>query len=320
MPPEMASFDRRGYEPCDRDVRTHLEKILRTGIDGFNLAVQRRDHEALVREIERRYDSHHVGFAFEGVGLYFALFDFLTFGKMNRLASFASGAGRKHDYLIAVGAGFAAAAFPWGVRTLNGYRRKLPPELAWCPADGLGFHHGIFRHQRFVEQCEGPPANLPSFEHPAFDSGVGRSLWWVKGASPPRIKAAIDRFGEARRAELWSGIGVACSYAGGVDEGALRELYELSGGYRVDFLSGVPFATRLRQKGENRSEWTERACRLLLQMSADDAADLIVALVGEGLADPAFTDDEKAENGYALLRERLTTRLRPLADRPAAAG
>ena len=58
---------------------------------------------------------------------------------------------------------------------------------------------------------------------------------------------------------MWHGVGVASAYAGGVGEEVLTELLELSGNYRADFLSGIPFASRMRQKGENASQSTSES-------------------------------------------------------------
>jgi len=45
----------------------------------------------------------------------------------------------------------------------------------------------------------------------------------------------------------------------------------------MDFLSGLPFAARLRQKAGNYSEPTEMVCRLLLDLGTDETADMAEA-------------------------------------------
>jgi hypothetical protein len=171
-------------------------------------------------------------------------------------------------------------------------------------ADGLGFHQGLFHHRRFVHRCEPPPGYLPSHDVEPFDSGVGRSLWWVEGAAPDRIADRIRRFPAHRRAELWNGIGTACTYAGGVDEGVMRALSRLSAEWRPDFLSGVCIAPLIRRRGRNPSARTEAACRELLQMTADEASDLsesVVAEVEKGLS----ASDRRTRELYTLTRRRV---------------
>ena len=105
---------------------------------------------------------------------------------------------------------------------------------------------------------------------------------------------------------MWHGVGVASAYAGGAGEEALMELLELSGRYRADFLSGVPFASRMRQRGENASPSTDLACRVLLKMTADQAADLLVRYLDEISAAWTGTQKELGRRGYMLVRERVT--------------
>jgi hypothetical protein len=286
--------------------RASLEEVLRVFICGYNLTLEIQDYELLARKFEEDFDRHHVGFAFEGAGMGCALLDLLAPRKTSRLKAFTDTAGRQHDYIATVGAGFAVARLPWGLRTLDRFTEKLDPMVAWCVLDGYGFHQGVFHHRLFVDECKEPPAALADYGKQLFDAGVGRSLWWVKGASPLLIRQAIDRFREARRGELWHGVGVACAYAGGVGEEVLMDLLELSGLYQEDFLSGIPFAARMRQRGENASRSTDLACTLLLKMTSDQAADLLVKYLDEVAAEWTGTQRELGRKGYMLIRKRVT--------------
>jgi enediyne biosynthesis protein E3 len=306
LSPKEASFERRGFACDDPRVRSNLEEILRTFIAGYNLTLQARDYELLAQTLEGEFDSHHVGFAFEGAGMCCALLDLLVPRRVSRLRELMDGAGRQHDYIATVGAGFAVARLPYGLRVWDRYAEKLDPMVAWCVLDGYGFHQGIFHRRPFVEECKEPPARLPRHGKQLFDAGLGRSLWWSKGASPVLIRKSIERFPEPRRSEMWHGVGVACTYAGGVDEATLLELLELSGGYRADFLSGVPFAARMRQKGENPSPATDMTCRLLLRRTTDGAADLVVRSLAEITATWPGNERELGTKGYMLVRQRVT--------------
>jgi|SRR5882724_194953 len=301
-----ASFERRKFDCVDSMARAGLEEVLRVFISGYNLTLQFQDYELLAQRFETTFDRHHVGFAYEGAGMCCALLDLLAPRRTSRLRAFTDTAGRKHDYIATVGAGFAVARLPYGLRVLDRYFEKLDPMIGWCVLDGYGFHQGVFHHRVFVDECKDPPRALADYGKQLFDSGLGRSLWWVKGASPVLIRQSIDRFPEARRSEMWHGVGVASAYAGGVGEEVLTELLELSGNYRTDFLSGIPFASRMRQRGENASQSTDVACRLLLQMTADEAADLLVGYMDEISAQWTGTRKELGRKGYMLVRERVT--------------
>jgi hypothetical protein len=304
--PREASFERRNFENLDSPARANLEEVLRVFICGYNLTLEIRDYDLLARRLEESFDKHYRGFAFEGAGMCCALLDLLAPRRTSRLSAFTTSAGQKHDYIATVGAGFAVARLPYGLRALNRYMEKLDPMVGWCVLDGYGFHQGVFHHRLFVDQCKEPPVALPEYGQHLFDAGVGRSLWWVKGASPMLIRRAIERFPAPRRSELWHGVGVACAYAGGVVEDVLTSLLELSGRYRPDFLSGVPFAARMRQKGENASQSTDLACSLLLKMSSDQAANMLVNYMDELLVGWTGTKKELGKKGYTLIRERVT--------------
>jgi hypothetical protein len=306
LSPKEASFERREFDCVDSMARAHLEEVLRVFISGYNLTLQIQDYELLAQRFETTFDRHHVGFAYEGAGMCCALLDLLAPRSTSRLRAFTDTAGRKHDYIATVGAGFAVARLPYGLRVLDRYSEKLDPMIGWCVLDGYGFHQGVFHHRVFVDECKDPPRALADYGKQLFDSGLGRSLWWVRGASPVLIRQSIDRFPKARRSEMWHGVGVACAYAGGVGEGVLMELFELAGSYRADFLSGIPFASRMRQRGENASPSTDLACRLLLKMTADQAADLLVRYLDEISEEWTGTQQELGRKGYMLVRERVT--------------
>lgn len=307
--PNEASFAARGFDACDSAVSGKLERMLVSFIGGYNLALQTKAGDDLSRRLYAGFDSHQVGFAFEGVGLYLAVLDVLIPGKRRHLDRYLKGAGEPHDYIIAVGAGFAFARIPWGLRVMDDYLKTLDPLIAWCVPCGYGFHQGFFHHRQFVDAAEPFPRSFSSLTRQLVDSGLGRSLWWVKGADPGSIAAAIHRFPEERRAELWAGIGIAACYAGGVGAPELQSLRDLSGPWRADFLSGLPFAARLRQKAANYSDTTELACRVLLDRSTDEVADM-----AEAAADSVRSQVQGSgiTNVYALLRRQLVDQCQSL--------
>ena len=305
LSPDDVAFDTRGIACADAKTGANLEKILRAFIGGYNTALRSSDPTFVSKQLASEFDSHHVGFAFEGAGMCYALFDLLAPWSKSRLRSFTDGAGRKHDYIATVGAGFAVARVPWGRWLLTGYLQRLEATVAWCVIDGYGFHQGYFYPDRFTVAWREPPSALPAYGRRLFAAGVGRSFWWTQGASPTLIKQTIDRFPPIDRLEMWCGIGVAASYAGGVEARVLRELLEQAGEYRGDFLSGFPFAARMRQKGENPSSWTDHACVEFLKMTSDEAANLLAAEVDKIVAELEGREPQIREEGYGRLRKAL---------------
>ena len=309
IPPGETSFAKRGFGDCDPRVREKLEEIGRVFAEGYAMALEISDDVRLAAALEQRFDAHHVGFAFEGAGFYYALLDVLLPRRQSRLRAFTDDAARKHDYIVTVGAGFALARVPWGQHMLSRYLRKLDPMTAWCVPDGYGFHQGFFHHRRFVEQCAAPPSGWPDYARKLFDAGIGRSLWWVEGADPERLRRAIERFDEPRRAELWCGVGLACAYAGGVEEDVAQALPEVAGPYRADVRAGALFAASMRQQGNNPSPWTERVCDLFLGMTAYQASDWVGAEQDVVLARLPHDGAARGGHSYLAVRQRLNKTL-----------
>lgn len=305
LSPKAVAFAARRFVCTDSTVRANLEKVLSVFVAGYNFALRGSDYAVVSKQLVNEFDSHHLGFAFEGAGMCYALFDMLAPWSRSRLRAFTDGAGQKHDYIATVGAGLAVARVPWGRLRLNSYLEILDPTVAWCVIDGYGFHQGIFHSEWYTLECRESPTAFSAYARQLFDSGVGRSFWWTQGASPTRIRQTIDRFPEGTRAQMWCGIGVAASYAGGVEERVLWDLLELSGVWSSDFLSGFPLSARMRQKGENPSPWTDRACTGLLKMTTEEAANLVVGQVNKIALELEGREREFREKGYGRLREAL---------------
>ena len=85
--------------------------------------------------------------------------------------------------------------------------------LRWLVVDGYGFHEGYFHWRKWMGRSR-RPRWLSSYACRVFDQGFGRSLWFVKGGDVASITAAIRTFSEERHADFWSGVGLACTYAG----------------------------------------------------------------------------------------------------------
>lgn len=303
LSPREALFERRGFVPIDPIVQGKLEQVIRIFIEGYNASLE-LDGEELAKALNANYSDQSVGFAYEGVGLYLGLLDLLLPGKKSRLNAFCTGIGARHEYIISVGAGFALARVPYGAKRLRNYMKRLDPLLAWCLADGYGFHEGIFKHQSYIDQQQEIPEVLDPELHQLFNSGIGRSLWWVKGADPKRIKPAINKFPKARRPELWCGVGLACAYAGGIRKENIPALLHAAGTYASDFLSGIPFACRMRQRGQNHSQWTSHLSEEYLNRSVDEAADWVMDIMRKAL-DSLPVDEMQGVRAYRIIREEL---------------
>jgi hypothetical protein len=286
IPFEEASFTRRGFRGSESGARERLEQIGYTFLHGYHAVLDDAEAKAVACRLDT-VGPELRGFAFEGAAMGLALLDRLTPWRRSRWQAFLEGPAAAHAYMVHVGAGWVLARFRRRVATAVG---RMDPLLRWLALDGYGFHHGYFHWRRSVEG-QTVPDRLSGYSRRAFDQGLGRSLWFVDGADVARIPATISAFPPGRHPDLWSGVGLACAYAGGVDQAALEALREAGGPYRPHLAQGAAFAAKARQRAGNPADHTDLACRVLCSMGAAEAAcvtdDALKGLPSDGL-DPAY--------------------------------
>lgn len=266
---DQAIFATRGFAETEPGKRIHLERIGQTFLFGYNAAIESADIDALGRALNS-IETETVGFAFEGASMALALMDMLTpFGR-GRLAAFLEGPGSPHVYMVHVGVGWAFARSPWGLNRMFAGLDALLSHLAF---DGYGFHEGYFHWPASISKKK-VPRKIPIFARNAFDQGLGRSLWFVMGANTQLIIETIASFPVTRQPDLWSGVGLASTYAGGVGRNALESLRAAAGEFIPQFAQGVCFAAKARQRANNVVPHTELACQAICGMTAETAADL----------------------------------------------
>jgi hypothetical protein len=227
----------------------------------------------LLEEIPRRFR----GFSYEGAAMGFAVLDALPFGRGGRTARFLNGPGRVHSYMIYVGAGWAMARVPrsrWSRLELG------DPLLRWLALDGYGFHQAYFHTDKYVhDQFREPDlpwaaAGTPWYTNHVVDQGIGRAMWFVGGAAPAIVADMIDAFPRERRPDLYSGAGLAATYAGGVDERELRLFRSRAGVCLPNVAQGSAFAATARVEAGLAVEHTAVATRVLCGMTPEEATRL----------------------------------------------
>jgi hypothetical protein len=289
---DEASFERRGFECRDERVRPRLELIGRTFLEGYHAALEFEGGELSARL--DAVESPLRGFAFEGAGMALALLDIVTPWRRTHLKSFVEGEGSEHAYMVYVGAGWALARLR---RDPARALKNFDPLLGWLAVDGYGFHEGYFKWPAYVARQE-RPRRLSGYARRAFDQGLGRSLWFVKGADVENIAATVAAFNEERRADLWSGVGLACAYAGGVDGVGVAVLRVLAGRYTPHLAQGAAFAAKARMRAHNPAAHTDDACRILCRQSSWQAA----SVTDKALLNLTSDTDEPA---YEIWRQRI---------------
>jgi len=267
LSPDEASFAKRGFHASDDCARHRLEQIGTTFLRGYHAALEETALAPLAQRLAK-VETEFRGFAFEGAAMGLALLDCFTPWRDDRWRTFTERFAQPHIYMMHVGLGWALARFR---RRVTPYLTRLDPLLGWLIVDGYGFHEGYFGSPRYVEQLA-PPAHLIGYEQRVFDQGLGRSIWFVKGADVAAVVGAVNAFPIARRDDLWSGVGLACAYAGGCGPAAIQSLRTAAGQHFLALAQGVAFAAKARKRAANHNPHTETVCRMICGCSAEDVA------------------------------------------------
>ncbi|MFL5655788.1 MAG: DUF1702 family protein [Ktedonobacteraceae bacterium] len=271
----------------------HLETAVLAAIEGYHSTLDGSKFEALVPRLNT-VALELRGYAYEGAAMGLTGLDCLLPWK-NRLRAYMAGPGEAHIYMVHIGAGEALARL----------RKKPEPFIArledrvlcWLVMDGYGFHEGFFSRHRYVDE-QVVPAHLSSYARRIFDQGLGRSIWFSAGANVDHIAAIIAAFPQARQADLWVGIGVACTYVGGVDRAAIEALHRAAGPYGPQMALGAAVVAKGRQRAGNPVPHTDLACEVLCGVSSERAAHIL---------DVAFQNlpTTGPEPAYEILQQRL---------------
>ena len=292
-------LDVRGFTEKDATSKDVLETVGRTFLHGYALAAEARaprDAEAGLEQVPTRFR----GFAYEGAGMGFAVRDGLPLGRRDHVARFLAGRGDAHVYMVYVGIGWAMARLPkfrWPDA------RTLDPLLVPLVLDGYGFHQAYFKTdlyvgQRYREETFPWPAGPDAAYSPrAIDQGIGRALWFVNGTDPVRVADSIDGYPAERRGDLYSGAGLAATYAGGVTEQELRTFWDRAGEHRAAVAQGSVFAAECRVRAELVTPHTGLATEVFCGTTPEGAAELSLSLRPDG--------PEGDLPAYELWRQRL---------------
>ena len=266
----------RGFTVERAVVVERLEAIGAHFAWGYNRAVRCASLPELTEALSLR-PAADAGFEYEGAAMGLAVADFMTPGQ-HFFDAYIAGAASHHEYMSWVGLGWFIARLPVSpMRTLARHRSLNK----WLAFDGYGFHEGYFRWRQSIVGRR-RPRGLDADAARIFDQGLGRSMWFVRGAEPVAVAAAIGAFEEDRHADLWAGVGLAATYAGSTDPEALRILRDRAGAHFPALAQGIVFAAEARRKAGNPVLHAELACAELLGLSLTSAADIAIACIPVG--------------------------------------
>jgi hypothetical protein len=303
---EKVSFAGRGFAVAPTAATDRLEAVPQAVVCGFEWAIAAPDLTDVNRRL-RLVDEEQRGFAYEGATMAYTILDTI---RGSRTRELLDGAGEKHILLAYIGIGFAMARLPrplWK-KVLPELRSRYHPTMSWLAVDGYGFDLAYFHTERWVDRQEIPDPypwqGCPDYFPRAVDQGIGRALWFINGADPHRVTAAVRRFATSRQADLWSGVGLAATFAGGCPPDGLARLREEAGRYWAELALGAVFAVKGRSYAGYVPEHTVLASEQLTGLSVEGA---------DALADR--TEVEPHGSGplpqYEIWRQRIRAHFAP---------
>jgi enediyne biosynthesis protein E2 len=292
------TFAKRGFPTVGSTAVEHLEAIPQSVICGFEWGIDSRG----LWEVERRLsvvEPEHRGFAYEGAAM--------AGGRGRRTRELLVGPGQPHIFLTYIGIGFAMARLP---RVL--WKKVIPdltgsayyPTMSWLAVDGYGFDRAYFDTRRWVDKQYVPTPypweGAPDYFLRVVDQGIGRALWFIHGAQAANVAAAVRGFADHCQADLWSGVGLAATFAGGCALPGLTELRAASGAHHAELALGAVFAVKTRTYAGFVPAHTRLAATVLADLSIDAAV---------AIADAAAVDPDQTRSGhvpaYKLWRQRI---------------
>jgi hypothetical protein len=297
------TFARRGFSSLNPVVRDRLEHVGAVFLVGYHAALRENNPEALTEKLER-VELEYRGFAYEGAAMAMALHDAMVPGS-NLLANFMEGPGKRHIYMLHVGAGWACARLPWLRWRIETFIRRFDPVLRWLVLDGYGFHQGYFH---FKESLTNAVKRLSMDARRVFYQGFGRSMWFVHGCDFHQISKTISGLPALYQGDAWSGIGLACAYAGGVASRDMKEAVSLAGRFDCALAQGAAFAAKARQLAGNEAVHTGETCAVLAGIKAEQAA----ALCDSTLAQVDRNSSSPYQEWRGLLQNYFSSTRNPL--------
>lgn len=282
MAPSLAdvTFEKRGFPVSGTAAAHRLEAIPQAVICGFEWGIETRGQWELERRLNLTTPELR-GFAYEGATMAYTVLDVMPGRGRHRTRDLLLGPGQPHIFLAYIGIGFAMARLPRPT-----WKRVLPdlsgspyyPTMSWLAVDGYAFDRAYFDTKRYVDRQEILPAypwlGAPDYFPRAADQGIGRALWFMCGAQIPDVAAAVRRFAVSRHADLWSGVGLAATFAGGSDAEDLSALRRAAGEHHAELAQGAVFAIKARDYSGCVPPHTDVAASALTGLSVADAVAL----------------------------------------------
>ena len=248
LPLSEANFKVRGFEE-GTEAQPRLELVAKTVVSGYNTALE----TGLSSDLSMNASiikNELVGFFNEGIGMGLYTLDLFSFTKKDRFWNFIKEKGKHHEYMSYIGAGIASGVF--FNRPFRKFVERADPTSGLLILNGLGFYYAYFHPKKTLNKFY-VPRNVKKdpFFIDCYDNGIGRALWFYHGGRPDKIAETIGKFPAERQGAIWSGVGLAATYAGGVSKSNIELLKRIAGKHTISLGEGAVLATHTRDIAGN---------------------------------------------------------------------
>jgi enediyne biosynthesis protein E3 len=263
--PSMVDFERRGFRLAPAATRATLEAAGGAFLSGFNTELATAADEATDLS---GIPAHLRGFAAEGAAMAAVLLDRLNPFRGRRFVTLRRVHEAGYAYLLYVGAG-------WAMTKLR--RRRLgsigadEPLLRWLAYDGMGFSQAFFATERGMRRWSAHPARCARTCDIRYQ-GLGRSLWFRECGDVAALAARIAQLPPQHHDDVWSGVALAATYAGGIEPGDYAELRRLAGDHAAAAGQGAAFGAEAWRRCGHAPAHAHTAVEALAGVPLDRAA------------------------------------------------
>lgn len=248
LDPHLVDFDARGFRSGPVCTRRALSAAALSFLHGFNREL---DSAAATAADVSDVEPARRGFAVEGAAMAATLLDRLNPRRGRRLEALLQEHGRRYGYLVYVGAGWALARLatvPVPMLRRPGRLGVGDPLIRWLVYDGYGFHQAFFDRNRRLERWRRHRGRCDARCAIRYQ-GLGRSLWFRDCGDPVALADRISGLPAGHRGDLWAGVALAATYAGGVPEDTYSQLRQLGHAHALELAQGSAFAAEARLTG-----------------------------------------------------------------------
>ncbi|MBL4653347.1 MAG: DUF1702 family protein [Flavobacteriales bacterium] len=220
-----------------------------------------KNYDELILRLEET-NSEFISLAYEAASYKIAVG--CINGQFFRWSDFLNNYAEKHSVQVHIGLGWAVARVGGTLSEISNFIEERNIRYV---ADGCGFFYGTFKKGIALDKKEqhSTIGEYGSF----FDEGLGRSLWYSTEGNLPEISNIISSFSENRQPDIWRGIGIAFTYAGGFDEETIDSLKRYSDKFIDQVETGVSSVVKTRLTAGTVSEYTKLVYRELCDSSVE---------------------------------------------------